>query len=359
MRIGLFGFPMTGKSTLFHLLTGAPLPAYRSGRGEAQLAVSKVPDPRLFRLSELHNPKKTTPATIEYLDLPSMEKGHAMDVLPLDELRTVDALAHVVRAFEDESIPHSEGAVDPARDVATMETEFLLADHTIAERRVEKLELLVRKTNRDDHKKDLEVMRKVLAELEQGTPLRNVAFTDDEAFRLKGFTFLSLKPLLIVVNAGESDVNHVEEGPAAFGLQEAAGHPSTEVVGLSAKIESEIAELDAEERTAFMEDLGIQETALDRVIHASYDLLGYISFFTVGEGECRAWTIPRGTTARGAGSAIHSDIERGFIRAEVVTYDDLVEVGHWDQCRNKGKMRLEGKDYVVKDGDAIVFRFNV
>jgi GTP-binding protein YchF len=359
MRIGLFGFPMTGKSTLFHLLTGAPLPEYRSGRGEAQLAVSKVPDPRLFRLSELHNPKKTTPATIEYLDLPSMEKGHAMDVLPLEELRTLDALAHVVRAFEDDSIAHSEGTVDPARDFATMETEFLLADHTIAERRVEKLELLVKKTNKDEHKKELELMRKVLAELEEGTPLRNADFSDDEAFRLKGFTFLSLKPLLIVVNAGESEVAHVEEGPAAFGLEEAAGHPSTEVMALSAKIESEIAELDSEERAIFMEDLGIQETALDRVIHASYHLLGYISFFTVGEGECRAWPIPRGTVARGAGGAIHSDIERGFIRAEVVTYEDLVEVGHWDNCRNKGKMRLEGKEYLVKDGDAIVFRFNV
>jgi len=359
MRIGLFGFPMTGKSTLFHLLTGAPLPAYRAGRGEAQLAVSKVPDPRLFHLSELHDPKKTTPATVEYLDLPSMEKGHAMDVLPLEELRTVDALAHVVRAFEDDSVPHSEGSIDAARDVATMETEFLLADHTIAERRVEKLELLVRKTNRDDHKKDLELMRKVLVELERGVPLRNVAFEDHEAFRLKGFTFLSLKPLLIVVNAGESDVMHVEEGPAAFGLDEAAGHASTEVMALSAKIESEIAELDAEARSAFMEDLGIRETALDRVIHASYHLLGYISFFTVGEDECRAWTIPHGTNARSAGSAIHSDIERGFIRAEVVTYVNLVEAGNWNACRDKGKLRLEGKDYVVKDGDTIVFRFNV
>jgi GTP-binding protein YchF len=359
MRIGLFGFPMTGKSTLFHLLTGAPLPAYRTGRGEAQLAVSKVPDPRLFRLAELHKPKKTTPATIEYLDLPSMEKGHAMDVLPLEELRTVDALAHVVRAFEDDSIPHTEGAIDPARDVATMETEFLLADHTIAERRVEKLDLLVRKTNRDEHKKELELMRKVLSELEQGTPLRNVDFTDDEAFRLKGFTFLSLKPLLIVVNAGEADLTHLEQGPRAFGLEEFAGHPSTEVMALSAKIESEIAELDVDERTAFMEDLGIHEAALDRVIHASYRLLGYLSFFTVGDSECRAWTIPRGTNARTAGSAIHSDIERGFIRAEVVSYDDLIEVGHWNACRDKGKLRLEGKDYVVRDGDAIVFRFNV
>jgi len=207
--------------------------------------------------------------------------------------------------------------------------------------------------------RELALLERIQASLEEGTPLRSVSLSDEELRAISGFAFLSLKPLLIVVNAGESDVAHVEEGPAAFGLEEAAGHPSTEVMALSAKIESEIAELDAEERAVFMEDLGIHETALDRVIHASYHLLGYISFFTVGEGECRAWPIPRGTNARGAGGAIHSDIERGFIRAEVVTYEDLIEVGHWDNCRNKGKMRLEGKEYPVKDGDAIVFRFNV
>jgi GTP-binding protein YchF len=359
MKIGLFGFPLTGRATLFHLLTGAPRPAHHAARGEAQIAVSRVPDPRLARLSEIHRPKKITPATIEYLDLPAIEKGHAADVLPLDQLRNADALAHVVRAFEDDTIPHSEGAIDPARDVTTMETEFLVADHSIAERRAEKLEQLVRKTNRDDTKKDLELMKKVLSRLEGEIPLRNVEFDGAERKRLRGYTFLSSKPLLVVVNTGEADLARLDEGAAAFGLEEAAGHPATEVVALSARIESELAELDSSDRTAFMNDLGIHESALDRVIHASYHLLGVITFFTVGENECRAWTIPQGMVARSAAGTIHTDLERGFIRAEVISFDDLVETGSWNACRAKGRLRLEGKDYVVQDGDVIEFRFNV
>lgn len=359
MRIGLFGFPMTGKSTLFHLLTGAPPPAHHATRGEAQIAVTRVPDSRLPRLSELYQPKKTTPATVEYLDLPAMEKGHATEVLPLDQLRTADALAHVVRAFEDETIPHAEGPIDPARDVATLETEFIIADHSIAERRVAKIDELVRKANRDEDKKELELIRKVLSYLEQEIPLRNVEFHEPDRHQLRGYTFLSLKPLLIVVNAGEDDGPRLEQGAAAFGLQEFVEHPATEVVALSAKIESEIAELDAADRAAFMEDLGTHESALDRVIHASYRLLGAITFFTVSDNECHAWTIPRGTGARAAAGAVHSDMERGFIRAEVVAFEELMAAGSWQACRDQGTLRLEGKEYVVQDGDVIQVRFNV
>ena len=359
MRIGLFGFPMTGKSTLFHLLTGAAPSAHHAARGEAQIAVSRVPEARLDRLAAMYRPKKTTPATIEYLDLPAVEKGHAADVLPLDQLRTADALAHVVRAFEDDAVPHTEGSLDPARDVATLETEFILADHSIAERRVEKLDLLARKTNRDEDKRDLELMRKVLSHLEREIPLRNVEFDEAERLGLRGYTFLSLKPLLIVVNAGEGDAARLGEGASAFGLDGVAGRPATEVVALSAKIESELAELSPEDRRAFMADLGIRESALDRLIRASYHLLGRMSFFTAGESECRAWTIPRGTHARTAAGVIHSDMERGFIRAEVVTFDDLIAAGSWGATRERGTLRLEGRDYVVRDGDVIVFRFNV
>lgn len=357
MRIGLFGFPLTGKSTLFRLLTGAT--AQAGGRDGVQMGVAKVPDPRLDKLAEMHRPRKFTPATVEYMDVAGVEKGEAADALPLEQLRTVDALAHVVRGFRDDAIPHTEGPPDPARDVATMETELLLADHTIAERRLEKLELAVKKTNRDEDKKELQTLRRCLEALERETPLRNLDLSEDEAKRLRGYTFLSLKPLLIVVNADEADASKLDLGAEAFGLTEYPSRPWTEVVALSAKIESEIAQLDAADADSFRRDLGIAEPALDRMIRASYRLLGRISFFTAGEDECRAWTIRRGTVARAAAGTIHSDIEKGFIRAELVGYDDLVAAGSWDACRQKGLLRLEGKEYEMRDGDVVHFRFNV
>ena len=359
MRIALFGFPMTGKSTLFQLLTGIEIPAHKSTPGEVHVGMTKVPDPRLDVLSELYSPKKTTPATIEYLDLVGMQKGEAAKVLPLEKLRAANALAHVVRAFEDESVPHVEGSVDPARDVATMETELILADYGIAERRIEKLELNIRKTNRDEDKKELTLLRRVLEHLEQDQPLRNIPFSRDEEKTLRGFTFLSLKPLLLVVNAGEGDVSLLGEGPEAFGLAKEAAQPGTDVVALSAKIESEIAHLDDEFAEGFRKDLGITEPALDRTIRVSYRLLRRISFFTVGQDECRAWRIPKATRAQEAAGTIHSDISKGFIRAEVLAYKDLMEAGTWNHARDRGMVRLEGKDYLVEDGDITNFRFNV
>ncbi len=358
MKIALFGFPQTGKTTLFRLLTGFEPPAH-AAHGETQVAMAKVPDPRLPVLTEMYKPRKTVPATVEYLDLPAMEKGQAAKVLPLDQLRTADALVHVVRAFEDENVPHVEGSVDPARDVALMETEFVLADHTVAERRIEKLQLSVQKTNRDEEKKELALIRRLLEALEAETPLRNLELTDAERALIRGYTFLSLKPLLIAVNAGEDDAGKLEQGAAAFGLEEIAARPHTEVVALSAKIEHEIAQLDDADAASFRADLGIETSALDRMIRASYALLGRHSFFTVGEDEVRAWTIGVGTVARKAAGTIHSDIERGFIRAELVAYDDLIAAGSWSACRDKGTLRLEGKDYVMKDGDVVNFRFNV
>jgi GTP-binding protein YchF len=358
MRIGLFGFPMTGKSTLFELLTGQSAQAAR-GRGEAQIGIARVPDERLEKLTAMYSPKKKTPATIEYLDLAGMEKGEAAKVLPLDQLRTADALAHVVRAFEDENLPHGEGALDPARDVATMETEFILADYGVVEKRIEKLELTVMKANKAEDKAELELMRRCLAELEAERPLRDLKLEESEQKTLRGYTLLSMKPLLIVVNAGEEDAGKLDGGADAFGLAEFEARDSVHVVALSAKIEAEIAQLDGEDAQVFRADLGISEPALDRMIRASYDLLGQMSFFTVGEDECRAWTIPRGTAARRAARSIHSDIERGFIRAETIAYDDLVAAGSWAACRDAGTLRLEGKEYVVADGDVINFRFNV
>ncbi len=358
MRIGLFGFPRTGKSSLFGLLTGASA-APAGGRDAVHIGVSRVPDPRLDTLSAMHKPKKTTPATVEYMDLAAIEKGEAAESLPLEQLRTVDALAHVVRAFKDDAIPHVEGAIDAARDASTMETELILADHTIAERRIEKLALTVKKTNKDEDKKDLETLRKCLAALEKETPLRNLTFSDEEIKRMRGFTFLSQKPLLLVVNADESDASKLDAGAEAFGLAAFAGRPNTEVVALSAKIEAEISTLDRADADAFRAELGIGSPALDRMIRASYHLLGRISFFTAGEDECRAWTIRRGTKARQAAVVIHSDIEKGFIRAELCAFDDLVLAGSWAHCRDKGTLRLEGKDYAMQDGDVVNFRFNV
>jgi GTP-binding protein YchF len=358
MRIGLFGFPETGKSTLFSLLTGAPAPVH-GAREEVRIGVARVPDRRLDRLTEMYHPKKHTPATVEYMDIVGVEKGEAADVLPLDQLRTAEALAHVVRGFRDESIPHVEGLPDPARDVSTMETELILADHTIATRRLEKVELAVKKIHRDDDRKELEILKKCIEALEREIPLRNLEFPEDEMRRLRGFTFLSLKPLLVVVNADEADARLLAGGAAAFGLADLEGKPATTVVTLSARIEGEIAQLDPADAAAFRSDLGIAEPALDRMIRGSYRLLGRISFFTVGDDECRAWTIRAGTPARSAAGTVHSDMERGFIRAELCAYDDLVAAGTWAACRDRGTLRLEGKDYVVRDGDVINFRFGV
>ncbi len=358
MKIGLFGFPLTGKTTLFELLTGAAAQA-QHGRGEGQVGICKVPDPRLDKLTEMYSPKKHTPATIECVDVAGVEKGQAAKALPLDQLRTVDALAHVVRAFEDEAVPHSEGPIDPLRDAISMEAELILADMVVVEKRVEKLTLNVKKMNKAEDKRDLELMKRCLACLEEEQPLRNLEMTEDEVASLRGYTFLSMKPLLVVVNAGEDAADKLDGGAAAFGLSEFEGKPKTYVTALSAKIEAEIAQLDAEDAEVFRSDLGITEPALDRMIRASYDLLGRMSFFTAGEDECRAWTIRKGTIARKAAGAIHSDIERGFIRAEIIAHTDLVEAGSWAAGRDKGTLRLEGKEYVMQDGDVVNFRFNV
>jgi len=358
MRIGLFGFPKTGKSTLFSLLTGAPPPVH-GAREEVRVGMARVPDPRLDRLAEMYHPKKFTPATVEYVDIVGVEKGEAAEALPLDQLRTADALAHVVRGFRDDAIPHAEGPPDPPRDVSTMETELILADHTIASRRIERLELALKKAQRDEDRKELELLRKCLESLEREVPLRNLDFPEEDRKRLRGFTFLSLKPLLVVVNADEADAKLLAGGASSFGLAGLEGKPATEVVALSARIEGEIAQLDPGDAAAFRAELGIAEPALDRMIRGSYQLLGRISFFTVGDDECRAWTIREGTPARSAAGAVHSDIERGFIRAELVAYDDLVAAGAWAACRDRGTLRLEGKDYLVRDGDVINFRFGV
>lgn len=358
LRAGLFGFPAAGKTALFQLLTSAREAPRPGGKTEANVGVSRVPDERLDRLTALFNPRKHVPATVEFADVAGAAAGQsgAQALLDLAPFRNADALLHVVRMFRDPSVPHPAGSVDPARDVRTMEDELILADLGVVEKRLERLERDLKKSNNPELRKEQEILARCRTALEAGQPLRALGLTGDDAKRLRGFQFLSAKPLLLVLNLDEADLPQADHAVRLAGLESFMSGAATRAVPICARIELEIAQLDAADAAAFMADLGLHESGLDRVIRASYDLLGYISFFTVGEDECRAWSIPRHTTAVLAAGEIHSDISRGFIRAEVVAYDRLLARGSIAACREHGELRLEGKEYVVHDGDVINFR---
>ncbi|MCC7416502.1 MAG: redox-regulated ATPase YchF [Acidobacteria bacterium] len=366
LRAALIGLASTGKTTLFQLMTSA-----REGartRGDTTIGISKVPDARLDRLTAMYNPRKRVPATVELTDLAqAAAAGGARALVDVANYKNADALVHVLRAFLDPSVPHPAGSIDPARDARVMEEELILADLGVVERRLERIEKDLKKNRSADLERERAVILLCKEALEDGRPLRGLDLQGDDLKRLRGFQFLSAKPLLLVVNLDESSLT---SGPdAAAGLGRAAGLAgldasiaapaggATAAVAVCAKIELEISQLDPGDAAAFMADLGLRESGLDRVIRASYDLLGYMSFFTVGEDECRAWSIPRGTTAQTAAGEIHTDIARGFIRAEVVAYDALVARGSMAACRDHGEVRLEGKDYVVQDADIVNFRF--
>ena len=391
LRAALIGFGSTGKTTLFQLMTSAK-DSSRSphGRTEAFVGISKVPDARLDRLTAMYNPKKRVPATIEFFDLagPSATSG-AKTLVDVAAYKNADALVHVIRAFDNPAVAHPSGSINPARDAQAMEDELILADLSVAERRLERIDQDLKKNRSADLERERHVVTICRASLEEGRPLRALDLAGDDLKWLRGFQFLSAKPLLIVINVDEKqltergsveagypnpaaghDVEHAAEGgrpqgrgAKLTGAAERAGllpflaRARTAAVAVCAKIELEIAQLDAADAAAFRADLGLTESGLDRVIRASYDLLGYISFFTVGEDECRAWSIPRGTPAHVAAGEIHSDIARGFIRAEVVAYDALIARGTMAACREHGEIRLEGKEHVVQDGDIINFRF--
>jgi ribosome-binding ATPase len=360
LRAALIGVASSGKSTLFQLMTSVRETGRTAhGKGEATVGISKVPDARLDRLTAMYNPKKRVPATVEFSDLalPS-GTGAAAALVDVAAYKNADALVHVVRAFQDPSVPHPAGAVDPARDAQAMEDELILADLGLVERRLERLEKDLKKNRSADLERERDVILICKSALEEGRPLRALDLKGDDLKRLRGFQFLSAKPLLIVVNLDESDLaKGLDAAMQATGLTPFLSRASTAAVAVCAKIELEIAQLEAADAAAFLGDLGLTESGLDRVIRATYDLLGYMSFFTVGEDECRAWSIARQTSAQLAAGEIHSDIARGFIRAEVVGYDALVTRGSMAACRDHGEVRLEGKEYVVQDGDVINFRF--
>jgi GTP-binding protein YchF len=322
--------------------------------------MARVPDARVERLAEMFQPKKQTPATIEYVDVPGVAKGEGAALVDLPALRGVDALVHVVRAFASDVVPHPEGSVDPLRDARIVELELILADLGAVERRLERLEANIKKANKADDVAERAVLQKMKESLEAERPLRQLELTEEERRRVKGYAFLSEKPMVLVVNMGEVEVKDASGVLERTGLTAyAAAGPGLAACAVSAPIEAEMGQLGPEDARAFREDLGLSEPGLDRVIRTSYALLGLISFLTAGEDECRAWTIRKGTRAQQAAGAIHSDIERGFIRAEVVSFEDLVKAGSLAACREAATLRLEGKDYPVRDGDVINFRFNV
>jgi GTP-binding protein YchF len=358
LHAALIGLPGTGKTTLFQLMTSVR--ESPRGKGEVAVGMSRVPDDRLDRLTAMFNPRKRVPATVEFTDIVAASRSaHAL--VDVAGYKNADALVHVVRAFRDGAVPHPAGSVNPARDLRAMEDELLLADLGVAERRLERLDKDLKKARSSDLEQERDLIERCRAALERAEPLRALDLAADDRKRLRGFQFLSAKPLLVVVNVDEADIGDVGAGIARVaeraGLAELLGRTATRAVALCAKIELEIADLEPVDAAAFLADLGLHESGLDRVIRTTYDLLGYVSFFTVGEDECRAWSIARGTPAQLAAGEIHSDIQRGFIRAEVVAYDALVSRGSMAACREHGEVRLEGKEYIVRDGDVINFRF--
>lgn len=359
MQLGIVGLPYSGKSTLFQAITKTHLDAAAMAKSDTHLGVVKVPDERLDRCSALFSPKSTVYATIEFVDVAGLKKGASgtaqFTTGFLSAVKTNDALIQVVRLFHDEAVPHPDGRIDPLRDVATFETEFILADMAVVEARVEKIHKQIGRTHDDQMKKELPVLEKCLALLHDEKPLRNEDLSQEELHILKTYQLLSLKPMLIALSLDETQQPILEEQVARVATEKAGLR--TRVVAFFGKIDMEISELSADEARLFLDEYGIRESALDTLIRESYALLGLQSFLTVGEDECRAWTIRAGMTAQEAAGVIHSDFVSKFIRAEVVHYDDFIAAGgSFAKAKDAGHWRLEGKSYIVRDGDILNIR---
>lgn len=361
MQIGIVGLPYSGKSTLFETLlthkSNEPVGKYKS---EAEHGVVKIPDERLLKLSEVLESESTVHTTIEYIKVSGLEKeGHKGTGLPpqfLANLKLVELILVMIRNFDNDIYPHPDGNNDPQRDINYINSEFLLNDLSIVENRIGKLEKLIMKTQLETEKRELEVLKKCQFILEEERPIRELELDSNEEFIIKGFQFLSAKPVLFVLNISETDIDKSKK--LIQQLKPCLGKKCS-ITALSAEIEKEISQLDEEDAQAFLEDLHITEPATHKLIHLSYELLGLISFFTGSEKESRAWTIRSGYTAQKAAGTIHTDMEKGFIRAEVVPYTVLVDLGSFQACKEKGLLRLEGKEYIVQDGDVLTMRFNV
>lgn len=362
MKLGIVGLPNVGKSTLFNAITHSQVEAenYPFATIEPNVGVVTVPDERLDVIAEIHDSKKIVPATIEFYDIAGLVKGasegEGLGNQFLSNIREVDAIVHVVRCFEDQDIMHVDGTIDPKRDIETINTELIFSDLELLEKRQSKLQ----KTVKGDKSflRELNLTNMLIEKLSKEESIRDLEYSEEDKKILRGFNLLSMKKVIYAANVSEDSIGQ-EDDELVKVVREIADNEGSKVVKISAEIESQIAQLDEEDGKLFLEELGLKESGLDRLIKSSYSLLGLISFLTTGPDETRAWTVKEGTKAQKAAGKIHSDMERGFIRAEVISYEELKELGSTAKARDKGKIRSEGKDYIMKDGDVVLFRFNV
>jgi len=354
MQTGIIGLPLVGKTSLFRVLTRARVEA-RSAPAQMHVGIARVPDARVAKLAEVFKPKRVTYATIEYVDIGGLQKDREKNSSSLVPLREADALAQVVRLFEDPSVPH-DGPIDAMRDIESVEIELMLTDLEQASKRMERLEKDLKKRKEPLLETELQLLTRCRQALEAEQPLRELDFKPEEQKMLNGFMFLSRKPMLYVLNVGDEEAAEINRIVEKHHLEKLNTKPHTAVVPFCGKIEAELAELSDAEAAEMMQAYGLAESGRDRLIQASYRLLGLISFLTCGEPECRAWTIEQGMSAQKAAGAIHSDIEKNFIKAEVVNWEDLLKAGSFPAARERGQVRLEGKEYIVREGDVILFR---